>query len=217
MKKFLSFHLSYYDIKKNSPGAILTKMTINTIQINDYTKEILGSLIISFSLFITTLILGCCYDYRLTLIAIVFIPVLIFINIMRKVLMQSDNKKSIQASLESGAIISDCLTNTKTIFAYNFKNEAIRMYLEAIDYITQNQTRDNIINGFGIGLSYSIDYFRDACFYVATKRFVLNNTLETNDMYIIQSITGKSMERVVSYATKFGRFKKAVFTSKNII
>ena len=216
MKKFLSFHLSYYDEEKNTPGAILTKMSINTIQLKDYTRDILGSLIICISLFITTLILCCCYEYRLTLITIIFIPVLIFINIMRKMLMQSDNKKSMQVNLESGAIISGCLTNTKTIFVYNFKNEAIKMYLEAIDYITQKQTRDNIINGLGIGLSYSIDYCRNACFYAATKRFVLNNTLETGDMYIIQSIIGKSTERVISYVTKFGRIKKAVFTSKSL-
>ena len=216
MKKFLSFHISYFDIEKNSPGSLLTNMSINTIQINDYMKDILGSLAISSSLFITTLILGCCYEYRLTLIAIVFIPVLVFINIMRKISMQSDNRKSMQANLEGGAIISECLTNTKTIFAYNFKNEAINMYLEAIDYITQKQTRDNLINGFGIGLSYSSDYFRDSCLYAATKRFVLNNTLDTNDLYIIQSITGKSVERVVSYVTKFGRIKKAIFIYKSL-
>ena len=90
------------------------------------------------------------------------------------------------------------------------------MYLEAIDYITQKQTRDNLINGFGIGLSYSSDYFRDSCLYAATKRFVLNNTLDTNDLYIIQSITGKSVERVVSYVTKFGRIKKAIFIYKSL-
>ena len=90
------------------------------------------------------------------------------------------------------------------------------MYLEAIEYITQKQTQDNLINGIGIGLSYAMDYFRDACFYAATKRFVLNNSLDTNDMYVIQLITGKTSERIVSYVTKFGRIKKAIYTFKSL-
>ena len=32
MKKYLSFHLSYYDIDRNSPGSILTKMSIEDYQ-----------------------------------------------------------------------------------------------------------------------------------------------------------------------------------------
>ena len=43
MKKFLSFHLGYFDLEINSPGTISAKMSINTIPLKDYTSEILGS------------------------------------------------------------------------------------------------------------------------------------------------------------------------------
>ena len=42
MKKYLSFHLSFYDIDRNSPGSILSKMSINTIQIKEFLKFIFG-------------------------------------------------------------------------------------------------------------------------------------------------------------------------------
>ena len=61
--------------------------------------------------------------------------------------MQVDSPKSIESSMEGGRILSECVTNSKTIFAYNFNREAVRLYLQAIDYITQQQNRDNIING----------------------------------------------------------------------
>jgi len=137
MKKYLSFHLSYYDIDRNSPGSILTKMSIDTIQMKEFIKNIIGISIISISIIISSLIVGCCHEYRLTLIQILFLPFLIIINIIRRMLLQVDNKRSIQANMEGGTIISECVTNTKTLFAYNFKPRAISMYLEAIDYITQ--------------------------------------------------------------------------------
>ena len=54
------------------------------------------------------------------LICILFLPFLIFINVLRRLFMQSDDERSIQSNMEGGSIISECVTNTKTIYAYNF-------------------------------------------------------------------------------------------------
>ena len=63
MKKYLSFHLSYYDIDRNSPGSILTKMSIDTMQLKELYKSIIGNIFYCLSLFITGLIIGCYYEY----------------------------------------------------------------------------------------------------------------------------------------------------------
>ena len=36
MRKYLQFHLAYFDVPTNSPGALLTKMSIDTMQLKDY-------------------------------------------------------------------------------------------------------------------------------------------------------------------------------------
>jgi ABC-type multidrug transport system fused ATPase/permease subunit len=102
MKKYLSFHLSFYDIDRNSPGSILTKMSINTIQLKEFLHFIVGYTIIIISNLIATLILGCCYEYRLTLISYFFLPFAIIINVIRRFAVQVDNKKSIEANMEGG-------------------------------------------------------------------------------------------------------------------
>ena len=129
MKKYLSFHLSFYDIDRNSPGSILTKMSINTIQLKEFLHFIVGYTIIIISNLIATLILGCCYEYRLTLISYFFLPFAIIINVIRRFAVQVDNKKSIEANMEGGSIISESVSNVKTIFAYNFQEEVLRIYL----------------------------------------------------------------------------------------
>ena len=179
MKKYLSFHLSFYDIDRNSPGSILSKMSINTIQIKEFLKFIFGYALIILSNLIATLILGCYYEYRLTLIIYAFLPFAIFINLFRRFVVQVDSKKSIEANMEGSSIISEIVTNVKTIFAYNFQEEALRIYTEAIDYITQNQIRDNFINGICIALNYFSNYAVYTTIYSTTKKYVLNDTVNS--------------------------------------
>ena len=216
MKKYLSFHLSYYDMEKNSPGSILTKMSIDTIQLKEFIKNIIGIMIINIAIVITALIVGCCHEYRLTLITIAFLPFLIFINIMRRLLMQVDDMKSIQANMEGGAIISECVTNTRTIFAYNFKPEALRLYLEAIDYITRRQNRDNFINGLVIGLTFFSNFCKNAAIFAATKRYVLNDSMNSEEMSVIQSIIAGCFMTIAVFMRDVGHVKKAFIALKSI-
>ena len=216
MKKYLSFHLSYYDLDINSPGSILTKFSIDTIQLKEFSKSILAYSLNSLSMFIAGIIIGCIYEYRLTLITIFFLPFLIFISVFRRLVIQSENTESIESSMEGGSIISECVTNTKTIFAYNFQPEAIRLYLESIDYITQRQVRDNFINGLVTGLIYFMNYGKNAAIFAATKKYVLNNSMETDDMSIIQNLVGNCFNEIVSLMKEIGHIKKAYVAFKSI-
>ena len=97
MKKYLSFHLSYFDLDRNSPGSILTKMSIDTMQLKDYSLSIVRNFILFVAIMISELIIGPCYEYRLALIAFAFIPFILVIAFLRRLLSQRDSKKSIQA------------------------------------------------------------------------------------------------------------------------
>ena len=216
MKKYLSFHLSFYDIDRNSPGSILTKMSINTIQLKEFLHFIVGYTIIIISNLIATLILGCCYEYRLTLISYFFLPFAIIINVIRRFAVQVDNKKSIEANMEGGSIISESVSNVKTIFAYNFQEEVLRIYTEVIGYITQNQIRDNFINGLVVGLNFFCDFANNIAIYAATKRYVLNDSMNTEDMAVVQNIVGSSFIFVLVLLRDLGHIKKAINAIKSI-
>ena len=216
MKKYLSFHLSFYDIDRNSPGSILTQMSINTIQLKEFMNYIIGYSVTVIAILISTLIVGCCYEYRLTLIIYAFLPFVIFINILRRFTIQVDSRKSIEASAEGGSIISECVSNLKTIFAYNFQPEALRIYLDAIDYITQRQISDNIINGVVFGLTFLCEFCKDAAICAANKRYVLNDTMNSDEMAVVQSIVGSSFKNVLILMSFLGHVKKAIIAIKNV-
>ena len=66
LKKYLQFHMSFYDITKNSPGSLLTRLSIDTMQLNNLVMSVLGSTVQCSATFILGVILGCIYEYRLT-------------------------------------------------------------------------------------------------------------------------------------------------------
>ena len=82
MKKYLSFHLSYFDVTKNSPGALLTRMSINTMELNQMLSSILGITLQCGCTFIVGIIIGCCFEPRLICINYCFVPVIILLNIL---------------------------------------------------------------------------------------------------------------------------------------
>ena len=207
MRKYLSFHLSYYDLERNSPGTILTNMSLNTVQMKKIISDTVGSYIISFSIIITCLIIGCIYEYRLTLITIVFLPFLIIINFIRKCSLPNDKKKYIR-NIEAGEIISRSLTNTRAIFAYNCQKKVIELYLRANDYILKRQVLTQFLNGFIIGLTFFANFAKNASLFAATKRYVLNDTMDSDQLTVIQSLLGSGFTKIANLMRDLGNVKK---------
>ena len=216
LKKFLSVHLAFFDIDRNYPGSLASRMTIDTIQLKSSFKLIIGNLITSISTFITALIFGVCYEYRLTLITIVFLPLLIIITIIRRFSVQVDSPKSLAASAEGGRILSECTTGSKTIFSYNFSQEALRLYLAAIDYITQRQYLDNFINSLSLSLLTFCNYMYNAIIFAVGKRYILNNSLNSDEMTVIHSIIGQGFSTIAANMKTIWRIRKAIASLRSI-
>ena len=72
--KYLELSMDFYDKVENSPGALLTKLSSDTVQLNSVFQMILGDLFLSLGSLLTGIILAIYYDWRLTLISFAFIP-----------------------------------------------------------------------------------------------------------------------------------------------
>ena len=216
LKKYLSFHIAFFDIDRNSPGSLVTKMSIDTIQLQCSMKLIIGNLITAISCFIVTLIFGVCYEYRITLATIAFIPLLIIITIIRRLTVQVDSPKSLAASTDGGRIISECSTGSKTIFSYNFTQRALRLYLEAIDYITQRKERDNFISAFCLSLLIFCNYLINVVIFALSKKYISDESLTSDDMTVIQIVMGEGLATVCGLMESIWRIRKAIATLRSI-
>ena len=209
MSKYLSFHLSYFDVTKNSPGSILTKMSINTMELNQMLNSIFGITIQCGCTFIIGLTVGGYYEYRLILIDYSFIPIIIFFHVIRRQFIESSGKRSILANVEAGGISSECIINTKTIFSFNFQKEAIRMYIKIIDYIRKQFIRDALIMGLFMGLGNLCYFLANVCVYYAARHFLIDGSMDSENMNIIMTIVNISIQQLVNSMGELGNLKKA--------
>ena len=199
VEKYLSLHVAYFDIDENAPGALLTKLSIDTTQLNSIILTFVGDVVQTTGCTICGLVIGFIYDYRLTLISICFIPFIVGAVIIAKDSVRTvTKKKDNRTDIEAGSMLSESVINTKTIFSFNFQKPAVDMYLgllltESSDYIT-----DCIWKGFFLGLGTFATYCCNATVFYAAKEFILRFSLTFDDFMFTTStlmmmITGISV------------------------
>ena len=216
MYKYLSFHLAYFDVTKNSPGSLLTRMSINTTELNQMLTTILGTTIQCLTSLIVGIILGCLIQPRLIFIDYCFVPVTIAINIFRRLFIASSNERSILSNIEAGGILTECVINTKTVFAFNFQKKAILMYTQIIDYVKKKYIRDSIIMGLFLGLNNLVYFASNAAVYAAVRKFILNDSMETEDIGPTMNIVNNSVQVLVISLGDLGNIKKAGIAFRSI-
>ena len=62
VKKYLQLHIFFFDITSNAPGALLTRLSIDTMQLNALVMSILGIGVQCGFIIILGLILSCVYE-----------------------------------------------------------------------------------------------------------------------------------------------------------
>ena len=217
LKKYLSLHIAFFDIDRNSPGSLLSRMAIDTVQLMFSIKLIIGNLIASLANLVTTLIMGVCYEYRITLATIAFLPFIIIITIIRRFTVQVDSPKSLAAGAEGGRILSECVISSKTIFSYNFSQKALFLYLQVIDYITQKLYRDNFINAFCLSLMIFCDYIINIIIFSLSKRYILNGSLDSDEMTVIQYIVIEGgFNTISSFMKSIWRLRKSIASIRSL-
>ena len=185
VEKYLSLHVAYYDIDDNAPGALLTKLSIDTTQLNSIILTLVGDVLQTTGCTLTGLIIGFIYDYRLTLISICFIPFIVGAFVIAKDSVRTaTRKKDNRTDIEAGSMLSECVINTKTIFSFNFQKPAVEMYLSLLLSESSEYVTNSLWKGLFLGLGAFASYCCNATVFYAAKEFILNFTLTFEDFML---------------------------------
>ena len=216
LRKYLQFHMSFYDITKNSPGSLLTRLSIDTMQLNNLVFSTVGSSVQVSVTFVLGLIMGCIYEYRLCLIMFAFIPFIALAIIIRRSVNSGSGKRGVKANVEAGGILSECVTNTKTIYSYNFQQPAVEMYMDVLEYNRRKFMKDALLAGFFVGLGQFCLFAGQACVFIAAKHYILNGDIDSEDMGLALNIVLTSAGGIGNGLAQLGDIKKAIIAFKSI-
>ena len=184
LKKYMELNLSFFDEIENSPGALLSKLSIDTVQLNSVFQMIIGDLFHSFGSLSSGLILSIYYDWRLTAISFCFIPFIIISNLLVAKTKRSGRKSYKKKNIEAGGILSESVLNTKTIFSFNFQKESVKLYMECLNSETKTFLRDSIMLGILLGFGVFCSFANHSALFYFSKKFFLNRTLDYKTMNI---------------------------------
>ena len=216
IKKFLNMHISFFDITSNAPGALLTRLSIDTMQLNALVISILGTTVQCGSIIVLGIILGCIYEYRLTLVMFCFVPFIVASTVIRRNMNNGSNKFGVKANVEAGGVLSECVTNTKTIYSFNFQKHAVEMYMEILDYCRRQFLRDAIISGFFIGLGQFCMFAANATVFALSKKYILDGDIDSEDMGLAMNIVITSCAGIGEAMSNVGDIKKASVAFKSL-
>ena len=124
-KKYLEFDFEFYVQDYNTPGSLLTKLSIDTTKISAIVLSVFGSIISAIGGIIFSIILGMIFDWRLTLINTAFLPFTLFFTVFKAYFRANGSQGNYDLKIEAGSIISECVISTKTIFSFNFQKKAV--------------------------------------------------------------------------------------------
>ena len=216
LRKYLQVHISFFDITQNSPGSLLTRLSIDTMQLNALVISILGTTIQCGVILILGFILGCIYEWRLTLVQYCFMPFIIVSAVLRRSMNNGSNKFGLKANVEAGGVLSECVTNTKTIYSFNFQQKAVEMYMEILDYCRKQFIRDAVIAGFFIGLGQFCMFAANSCVFALSKKLILDGDIDSEDMGLAMNIVITSCAGVSQALGNVGDIKKASVAFKSL-
>ena len=183
-KKYLELDMEFYDKVDNSPGALLTKLSIDTIQLNSVFQMIIGDLFHSFGSLATGLTLAICYNWRLTLVSFCFIPFIICSNLLVAQTKRSGRESYKKNNIKAGSILSESVLNTKTIFSFNFQKQSVKLYMEVLSAETETFVRDSILFGILMGFGIFCSFVNHSALFYFSKKLFLKNDLDYKKMNI---------------------------------
>ena len=187
-KKYLTYHMAFYDIPEHAPGALLTRLSIDTMQLSSIIFSLIGSTVQCIATAVTGLAFGFSYDWRLTLIIFAFVPFMCFTSYTRVSMRHGNNKESMMCNIAAGSVLSECAVNTKTIFSFNFQDKGLELFMDCLQYIIDNILRDSLINGIFLGIGQLAVFASSSTMFYASKCFLLDGSLSSNDMSLVLNI-----------------------------
>ena len=109
INKYLNMHMGFYDKEENSPGSLLARLSLDTVQLNSLILFIIGDITQTIGCVLIGFLLGVIKDYRLMLISLCFMPFIIISSVISDCTKQGGKDSYRKINIEAGGILSDAL------------------------------------------------------------------------------------------------------------
>jgi len=176
-KKYLELHIGFFDFESNDPSGLLSILSLDINNLKLFFSTIIGAMLVTLGIIITALIIGFYYDWKLTLILLCFFPLRIVFSVLSGNFKFGGKRKYKEVRIEACSYFSECVTNTKTVFSFNFQKSAIEMYKSILEKETFDYIKDSLILSALLGAGDFLSYASNSAAYKCAMKFIRHKTL----------------------------------------
>ena len=209
LSKYLHNDLSFYDKSENSPGALLTRLSIDTTQLNSICLCLFGDSINAFGCLVLGLTLSFYYSWKISLLAVVCMPFFVLFEMLSIRARPFGRVSYIKANVNAGSVLSECVVNTKTIFSYNFQQTAVELYMRLLNEVTKDFVKDSIRKGVFYGFKMFVLYLGECIWLWPGGKFISNHTLTFEKMNMCANVVLQTVGGMNQSISGFADYKQA--------
>uniref|UniRef100_A0A8C6NBD7 Bile salt export pump n=1 Tax=Melopsittacus undulatus TaxID=13146 RepID=A0A8C6NBD7_MELUD len=209
-QSMLGQDIGWFDDRKNSPGALTTRLATDASQVQGATGSQIGMIVNSFTNIGVAMIIAFFFSWKLSLVILCFLPFLALSGAVQAKMLTgfaAQDKKALEAS---GRISSEALSNIRTVagigkeqmFVNNFEKHLAMPYRAAI--------KKAHVYGLCFGFAQSIVFIANAVSYRYGGFLVNTEGLHYSFVFrVISAIvtSGTALGRASSYTPNYAKAK----------
>ena len=180
-KRILYMDMDYFDKEENQPGALSSKLSLECRSINILVGTYIGAIIQSLSSFLTGLIIGLIFSWRISLIMLALSPLLMLSGIVEGSKL-SNQKRNKQA--KGSELLPETLNNLKVVRSLTATEPVYKKFEQIAEEDRKSVISSTWLNSFLFGVSQFGQFLIFGVVFRVGVQFQIDYNLNNNDLFV---------------------------------
>lgn len=152
-RAMLSQEMAYFDDKKNSVGALATRLATEATLVKGLTGDAAGSIIMMLGAVGVGIVIGLVSCWRVALIVLAIMPGVALGGYLEVRQMTADDSKSRAFFAQAGQIASEAVDNVRTVTSLGVQKHFLAKYMKELEGPVRKGQRAAVVAGVGFGVA----------------------------------------------------------------